>query len=113
MCTSNVVEKTDKVKIVFDYLNNLAKEYEINDNVLLIFLNILKKAEIKEVFLAGFDGYDAGGNNYYIDRLSFNIINERADRINREIKKYLNLYSKNIKINWITKSKYEGEIKWK
>ena len=111
MCTSNVVEKTDKVKIVFDYLNNLAKEYEINDNVLLIFLNILKKAEIKEVFLAGFDGYDAGGNNYYIDRLSFNIINERADRINREIKKYLNLYSKNIKINWITKSKYEGEIK--
>ena len=107
MCTSNIVDEVSSKVIVFDYFSNLAKEYEINDNVLLIFLNILKKAGIKDVYLCGFDGFDYGENNYYSDELSYRISKENIEKMNNDTKKYVKLYKKDININWATKSKYE------
>lgn len=105
--TSNIIENKKKGTIVFDYLSNLAREYEINDNVLLIFINILKKTGIKEIYLCGFDGFSYGEKNYYSDDLSYTINKETINRINESIKRYIKLYKKDIKINWITSSKYE------
>lgn len=107
MCTSNIMNNDSKEILVFDYLSNLAKEYEPNDNVLLIFLNILKKAGLKEVYLCGFDGFSYGKSNYYMDELSYEINKANMDKINNSTKRYIKLYKKDIDIKWVTKSKYE------
>ena len=108
MCTSNIFDDIDKAKenIIFDYTSNLAQEYDTNDNVLLIFLNILIKSNIKKVYLCGFDGFNINNDNYYSDDLDYQIDKERIEKINNDMKKYLEFYSKKIDINWITKSNY-------
>lgn len=111
ICTSNI-EDYPKESIVFDYINNLATEYENSDNSLLILLNILIKADIKEVSLAGFDGFSVSNEqNYYDDNLSYVIEKEQIDKLNNLMKKYLNLYNKKIKINWLTTSNYTRRSK--
>lgn len=109
ICTSNVKEDSSEDLLTFDYLSNLAKEYETSDNVLLIFLNILIKAKIDNVYLCGFDGFTYKDTNYYSDDLAYTIHKERIDNINEVIKKYIKLYDKKIRLNWITNSKYQEE----
>lgn len=108
ICTSNI-ESKNKNKLVFNYINNLATEIETSDNSLLMLLNILIKSGVKEVCLAGFDGfYVDNEKNYYKEDLSYVIEKERIIKLNNNMTKYLKLYSKKIKINWITNSNYNG-----
>lgn len=108
ICTSNVFDNIEDAQssIIFDYTSNLAHEYDINDNVLLIFINILIKCKVKSIYLCGFDGFNIDSNNYYSDELSYQIDKARIKKINTDMKRYLELYGKQIDIEWITKSNY-------
>ena len=105
LCTSNINYNGSNA-IVFDYLDNIVTEYEVSDNSLLMLLNILLKVGVKEVFLAGFDGFNITDENYYDEKLSYIIEKEKVNQLNELMTKYLKFYAKSIKINWITKSKY-------
>ena len=108
ICTSNVSIDTNN-HLIFDYFDNLANDYENSDNVLLMFINILIKADINEIYLAGFDGFSCERKNFYSDELSYITEKERADRVNSIMNKYIKLYSKKIKLNWVTDSNYIKE----
>ena len=109
VCTSNV-DSIGKNTIVFDYLSNLATEYEKSDNALLILLNILLKVDVSKVFLAGFDGFNSNGENFYKKEMSYEINAENAKKTNKMMSKYLKYYSKKMEIRFLTKSIYEEEI---
>lgn len=106
--TSNIECKFSH--LIFNYIDNLATEYENSDNSLLILLNILMKTNVEKVYLAGFDGLDFNvEKNYYNQELEYVIEREKIKKTNKLMKKYLNLYSKKIEINWLTKSNYQKE----
>ena len=49
---------------VVDYNNLATKTSNKNDNVTILLLNLLLDQKVKEVYLAGFDGYRFGSDNY-------------------------------------------------
>ena len=105
--TSNVESKNNK-HLVFDYQKNIASELQKSDNSLLMMLNILRKIGVKEIYLAGFDGYELNNSdNFYDNSLSFIIDKNKAKELNESLKKYIKLYKKELNITFITKSKYE------
>ena len=105
ICTSNI-DDFNSDNIVFNYFDNLATEYDNSDNALLILLNILIKADIKKVYLAGFDGFSYKNVNYYNNDLDYFMEKESIEKVNDLMSKYLELYNKKIKINWLTDSNY-------
>lgn len=109
--TSNIEDNQvcNDNKIFFDYNGILARDYKTTDNALILFLNILKKLEIKEeILLAGFDGYDhEQSDNYYNDSLLYLIDKNRIDELNFILTTYINLYRKCLSISFLTPSKYE------
>lgn len=108
--TSNIadIKVDDTKKIVFNYQQILAKEYDISDNALLLALNLLKNMKINKVFLAGFDGFKQEQvENFYDDKLLYLIDKNKINELNDTLTKYINLYKKDIDIEFITKSIYE------
>lgn len=83
ICTSNIA--CDKKDIcVVDYSSYLEEEDAIADNSGIMMLNILKRVEVKEVALAGYDCF----NNYYDNRMISSIDSEKMNDINRAISTY-------------------------
>lgn len=105
--TSNIKINVNNA-LKFDYKRNLAKEFEVSDNSLLMLLNILIRSNVKEVLLAGFDGFDIDNEKNFLDqKLSYPMDKNRVMYVNSLIKKYLKEYEKKIKICWLTESKYK------
>lgn len=108
--TSNINDNiiSDNRKVIFDYSNVLAREYVISDNSLLLILNILKRIYDNEILLAGFDGYDYNQDkNYYNEDLLYLIDKNKVDELNRILNNYINLYKRELKIKFLTPSKYD------
>lgn len=110
ICTSNIA--CDKGNIcVVDYSSYLEEEDAIADNSGIMMLNLLKRAGIKEVALAGYDGFDDNRfNNYYDNRMISSIDSEKMNDINRAITAYLKRNKDCIDIKFITPSLY-GECR--
>lgn len=71
-------------------------------------IRILKKANVKKVFLAGFDGFDIDASaNYAIKEYQKSLDYESARKKNNDIGKQLKLSLQGIEYEVITKSKYE------
>lgn len=80
-----------------------------SDNALIMILNILMHIGIKDVYMAGFDGFKPDvDENYYDERLKRPVDKVEAERRNQEIKSYLGkCRENNIEIHFITKSLYD------
>lgn len=108
LLTSNIDDCNNlQNKIVFDYGDVLAKELQITDNALLLILNILKKAGISNVTLAGFDGYShKQSQNYYDNKLLYLIDKTKVYELNKMLTDYISLYSNDLKLSFITETRY-------
>ncbi|MBT0819576.1 aldolase catalytic domain-containing protein [Campylobacter lari] len=97
--------------VVLDY----SKIVFLNDNFItnstIIILNYLVFEQIKEVGVAGLDGYDANKNNYSYDEYDIEKNNEVLLQQNKIIANSLELLKNKIKINFITKSIFNKGIK--
>jgi len=82
--TSNIGEKNDN-HLIFNYETYLARGYGVSDNALLMLINILKNIGIKEVAVAGFDGYSADGN-FYKGSLELLLDKNYVSELNKVIK---------------------------
>ena len=105
--TSNIESKNDDNNIVFDYEKNIENEIKVLDNSLIKILKILKKINVKEIYLAGFDGFELNDNNFYDSSLTYIIDKNKINELNQTISEYIKLYSEDLNIKFITKSKYE------
>lgn len=73
-----------------------------DDSVMMI-LNLLVQIGIGSVFVAGFDGFSAAKQNFYIEKLSRTVDIQKSN----EIKTLLNEKYKDLQINFLTSSYYD------
>jgi 4-hydroxy 2-oxovalerate aldolase len=107
--TSNIIENDIKIDFQFSYESLIEKDNIIIDNSLLLLINALIKLDIKDINLAGFDGYNEKNMNYYKRDFSFDFTRDQILNNNATIAKYLNKNKKNLTLNFVTKSLYEIE----
>ena len=108
--TSNVSKGArGKIKIL-NYKNWIdISDGRTHDSSSVITLNLLKACDVKEVLLAGFDGFTVNINENYSDPdLRRPVSIEQAERRNAYYKRFIHeIASTGVKISFITPSKYE------
>lgn len=88
---SNIHEHTDGANIV-DYSSILEEKSPFGDNSTIMLLNLLKKLEVRQIRIVGFDGLSDNGINYvnsdFVDnnKLSTNEINEEIRNLYHNFK---------------------------
>ena len=103
--TSNI-GKTDAFAVIkySEYLND--KEY-VKDNAGMMALKWLIQMGVKNVALAGFDGYSHDYQRNYMDSEKEIVTKtEITDKMNQGIKEVINEFRQSIQIEFITDSKY-------
>lgn len=103
--TSNMREAIKK-DFVFNYSNLISKEKNIEDNSGIMLLRLLIELGIKNVKIAGMDGYCKNNSQVYVDEEVFYDFSNEAELRNKYIKEELNEIKKYINISFITNSIY-------
>ena len=107
ICTSNITEAGKRIDYIVNYLSLFSAIEVIRDNPLIMFLNLLKKLDIKEIWLAGFDGYvQDNADNYYGDYVRFLYCQDNVIARNDAIKSELSDLSSNMEIKSLTQTRY-------
>ena len=104
--TSNIkVEETEKM--VVNYSTLLNEEDVIRDNTSAMLFNLLMRLNPATVFLAGLDGYQLNGNNYYLNRL--NLQNgDYYKELNEAMTNKVKTVSQTLSIEFVTPSLYNA-----
>ena len=97
LLTSNIKTKKMKNELLFDYKNSLSIEYKVSNNGLLMMLSILKKTNVKEIVLAGFDGFLIDNKqNFYSEKKVYYLTEEFINKLNEitiiNLKKYKKIF---------------------
>ncbi len=104
ICTSNI-----STHHAVNYSSYLNEEEVISDNAGLMLINVLKKAGIKELCLAGFDGFKTSDGEYYFDRkLNMNMENQRREKINKAVIEYFSKLKQNLDLSFLTPTIYNS-----
>lgn len=99
--TSNVTYKDAYIQVKYrDLLNS---EEAVCDNAGLMAIKFLMSYEVKEILLAGFDGYShESRDNYAYKHMEFITKNSVLDAMNVGMEKVLNEFAKEIRISFLT-----------
>ena len=108
--TSNIYDKYNVSKYVINWNPLSSKDSIVGYNSLYLFLKLLINMNIQKVYLAGFDGFNNSNNTYYDSSFDFYQRNEDIEDINEAMLQALQEFSKNIKIEFLTDSKYKGQV---
>ena len=94
---------------ILNYANWIEVDERTHDSSSVIALNLLKACGVKEILLAGFDGFSANINENYYDQDMRHPVN--PEQVERRNSYYKNLIQKvkdsGIRVEFITPSKYE------
>lgn len=103
--TSNITAEGVYMQIKYrDLLNNVES---VRDNAGLMAIKFLMGFEVSEIMLAGFDGYSYDVKSNFADgRMEFYAKNAIFDAMNEGMRTVLEMYSKEIKISFLTTPKY-------
>jgi len=103
--TSNIREVSGKY--VVDYGKYTSSNPEIMDNSGLMLLRLLAALDVKDVIIAGLDGYnDYYGKDYYDKELEYSFAN-KAETRNKMISEELRDISSKISVKFITPTNYK------
>ena len=109
VATSNVTSMKDEFAYELNYSSLLDYNASIVDNSLLMLLKLLTRMHVKEIYLAGFDGYVGDGVDNYIEKnMEYIFTTEQANEINSYVARIIAEYDKEIPIHFITASLYQG-----
>ena len=105
---SNIKDKPDENDLIVEYEKAIKRGWEHFDNAVICVLRLLSFLEVKEVYLAGFDGFKNTYNESYADE-ALPTVNpgKKWEELNREIKDMfedVKASSANMKIEFITES---------
>ena len=109
IATSNITNTGyDKFDFVLNYSTLIDRQAEIVDNSLIMLLKALISVGVKSVWLAGCDGYSSRKQNYFNNEMEYDFIKNKADYLNSYTKKFLKNNSVHLKVEFLTKSHYDG-----
>lgn len=95
-------------KYVLNYIEMLEEELDLNDSAGIMLIHLLKRLEIGEVYLAGFDGFDYNENNNYMDsKLQHGDSKQTIDARNKGMSEAIDKLGKKMKIYFVTPSIYQ------
>lgn len=90
-----------------NYSNWIELGEEVHDSALIIALNVLEKCNVKEILMAGFDGFTLDINdNYYNANMRNTITSEQVRNRNKYYKEFIAKKRENLKILFVTESLY-------
>ncbi|MBR1892206.1 MAG: aldolase catalytic domain-containing protein [Lachnospiraceae bacterium] len=108
IATSNVTPASGEFDFSCDYAGLIDMSFEIPDNSLPMLLRLFKKVGVKDVALAGFDGYKAEkGANYMNSDMEYEFVKDYAVKLNDYTANVIRDLSGEIAIEFVTRSKYE------
>lgn len=107
--TSNLPKLTDKYACV-DYDELCDSEFEQPDNAGIMLLRLINKLGVKNVTLAGFDGFTTQTpDNYYSYKIANYNTEEVARKKTEDITNQIRKLEKSMNIDFLTPSLYEGK----
>lgn len=105
--TSNI--PAEGVYLQTKYSNLLSSNEAVKDNAGLMAIRFIMSLGVKDVYLAGFDGYTHDiGDNYGDSNMAFVTKNAVLDAMNKGMIKVLKQYAKEINIVFLTSPKHVG-----
>lgn len=107
---SNIISHKNG-KIV-DYSKLLKTSYKDNENVLSLFLGLLRECNIKKIFLAGIDGYKLNKESKDNDNIQLTNLDFKEEE-NIKIKKVIEYFSEVFSIEFVTPTIFKSAIKLK
>jgi 4-hydroxy 2-oxovalerate aldolase len=103
--TSNI--SADQIYLQVKYHDLLNDTDMVKDNAGLMCVKLLMDSDVKEILLAGFDGYShETEENYAVKDMAYISKNAVLDALNRGISDVLKKFNENVKIKLITSEKY-------
>ena len=106
--TSNITPAKGRFDYSFDYSALIDRDFEIPDNSLPMLLRLLEKIGVKQIALAGFDGYSVDSRADYINPdMAYEFIGNYAVKLNSYTKKVIDALRGGMNITFITESAYE------
>lgn len=106
MVTSNLKNIIPNA-LVFNY-SSLLGEGDASDNAGAMLIRVLKKAGVKKIYLAGFDGFDVDSlMNYAVATYKKPLDYDTVNKKNTDISKQLKLALNGVDYEFITYTKYE------
>lgn len=112
--TSNV-KYTNQGDFIINYSKVIDVGFKYFDNSTIMLLNLLKRLNVKEIYLAGVDGYTNNSSNYFDEGLDYNRDTDKYIDLNMEMEAMLRQYKfkteSKIKVSFLTRSKYEHVFK--
>ncbi len=102
--TSNI--PCDDAFLYVDYKHLLTPEEAVSDNAGLMALNFFARQGVKEIYIAGMDGYShESEKNYATPELVISMRKPLMDEINRGMEKVILTLSKSVRIHFLTSPK--------
>ena len=108
IATSNITPAGEPFDYVVRYDGLISESGEIWDNALVIFINLLRGYGIKEITLAGFDGFEGSVEKNYIGK-EFDLSKDMnyLSAVNRLLTEKISEYRSEMDIMFLTPSKYD------
>ncbi len=108
IATSNVTRTNGRFDYVLAYASLLDEDALIKDNPLFMLLKLCKLAKAKNVYLAGFDGYEKSVDTNYVNpNMEYVFSKEKAEVLNEDTAKGIIRADVPCPIVFITESLYE------
>ena len=107
IATSNVTGTTaDAFDYVLNFGSLIDKDAEFVDNSLAMFLKVLVSLGVRQVTLAGFDGYSNRRRNYADPNMEYDFVKHKADYLNGYMRQILQDLKGTIRVDFLTDTLY-------
>lgn len=107
IATSNVTRTRGRFDFLLNYSSLLQNKGIYPDNSLIMFMKLLQKIGIKNIALAGFDGYGPRNTaNYYNSELEYTFSDDLAKAVNNDVIEFIQDNQYTLKVDFITTSLY-------
>lgn len=103
--SSNLANDAVNPFAIVDYYNLACDESGLYDNSMIMLLRLLVFIGIRDITVAGFDGFDRSKPNYAYEKHYKD--NKHTEDENNTISNYIERFSSKMKINFLTKTKYK------
>lgn len=104
--TSNLLNMECKSQFIVNYADISYSERGICDNCVIMLLRLLDRIGVKQIYLAGFDGYKQNGSNYVNSYMAS--LHTKGEEENVMIRRYVKDIENIMELIFLTPSRYEG-----
>lgn len=107
IATSNITGAVRPFRYVVNYSHLIDESEEFMDNSMMMLIRLLEKIGVKDISLAGFDGYTPDDVNYFDENMEYSFVKEKADSLNESGRRFFRDMTGRMHIEFVTESYYQ------